>query len=125
MNYRDILGSCDETTVGQLVSRCPQTLDVFRKYVPDIDDRSQTTVEIIAATADRDREPLCQELSDTVMEQTPIEALDTDMLLELILRGYDAGHLEQLPKLHRLARKIEAVHRANPDVPEISVLRGV
>lgn len=37
--------------------------------------------------------------------QTSIEELDTDVLLELILRGYDVGHLQQLPKLHRLARK--------------------
>ncbi|MEP1217069.1 MAG: hemerythrin domain-containing protein [Marinobacter sp.] len=51
-------------------------------------------------------------------QQTPAEKLDTDALLDLILRGYDAAHLEQLPKLHRLARKIEAVHRANPDVPK-------
>lgn len=51
-------------------------------------------------------------------EQTPAEELDTDVLLELILRGYDVAHLEQLPKLHRLARKIEAVHRTNPNVPK-------
>lgn len=51
-------------------------------------------------------------------QHTPIEELDTDVLLELILQGYDVGHLQQLPKLHRLARKIEAVHRANPDVPK-------
>lgn len=30
-------------------------------------------------------------------QQTPIEELDTDMLLELILQGYDVGHLQQLP----------------------------
>lgn len=51
-------------------------------------------------------------------QQTPIEELDTDALLEIILRGYDAGHLAKLPEIHRLARKIEAVHRANPDVPK-------
>jgi regulator of cell morphogenesis and NO signaling len=51
-------------------------------------------------------------------QQTPIEELDTDALLEIILRGYDAGHMAKLPELHRLARKIEAVHRANPKVPK-------
>jgi regulator of cell morphogenesis and NO signaling len=50
--------------------------------------------------------------------QTSVEELDTDVLLELILQGYDAGHMAKLPELHRLARKIEAVHRANPDVPK-------
>ncbi len=50
--------------------------------------------------------------------QTSVEDLDTDVLLELILVGYEAGHLAKLPELQRLARKIEAVHRANPDVPK-------
>ncbi|MEQ5813979.1 hemerythrin domain-containing protein [Marinobacter sp. NFXS11] len=51
-------------------------------------------------------------------QQTSMEELDTDVLLELILQGYDAAHLAKLPELHRLARKIEAVHRANPEVPK-------
>lgn len=118
MNYQDILGSCHETTVGQLVTRCPQTLDVFRKYVPEIESHRQTPVDIVASIADVEPKQLCQELFDTVMEQTPIEDLDTDMLLELILKGYDAGHLAKLPEIHRLARKIEAVHRSSPEVPK-------
>ncbi|MFO7529495.1 MAG: hemerythrin domain-containing protein [Marinobacter sp.] len=118
MNYQDILGSCSETTVGQLVSRCPQTLAVFRKHVPEIEAHRLTTVDIVASIANVEPKRLCQELFDTVMEQTPIEELDTDLLLELILRGYDAGHLGKLPEIHRLARKIEAVHRANPEVPK-------
>ncbi len=118
MNYQDILGSCHETTVGQLATRCPQTLDVFRKYVPEIDAHRQATVETVASIADVEPKQLCQQLFDTVMEQTPIEDLDTDVLLELILRGYDAGHLAKLPEVHRLARKIEAVHRSSPEVPK-------
>lgn len=118
MNYQDILGSCHETTVGQLAGRCPQTLDIFRKYVPEIDARRDTTVEIVASIAGVEPKQLCQELFDTVMQQTPIEELDTDMLLDLISRGYDARHMAKLPEIHRLARKIEAVHRANPDVPK-------
>lgn len=51
-------------------------------------------------------------------QQTPIEEVDTDVLLELISQGYDAEHLAKLPEIHRLARKIEAVHRSSPDVPK-------
>lgn len=43
MNYQDILGNCSETTVGQLASRCPRTLDVFRKYMPEIESHRHTT----------------------------------------------------------------------------------
>lgn len=118
MNYQDILGRCSETTVAQLASRCPQTLDVFRRYVPQIDNQREATIDMVASIADVEPEQLCQELFDTVMEQTSIEELDTDVLLELILRGYDAAHLAKLPELHRLARKIEAVHRVSPEVPK-------
>lgn len=118
MNYHDILGSCHGTTVGQLASRCPQTLDVFRKYVPEIDAHRQTTVETVASIANIEPKQLCQQLFDTVMEQTPIEDLDTDVLLNLISRRYDASHLAKLPEIHRLARKIEAVHRSSPEVPK-------
>lgn len=33
--------------------------------------------------------------------QTQIEELDTDVLLELILRGYDAEHMAKLPGVDR------------------------
>lgn len=118
MNSQNILGCYHKTTVAQIINQCPQTVDVFCKYVPDLDAHRQTTVEAVAFIAEINPDQLCQELFDTVMEQTPIEALDTDALLELILRGYDVGYVEQLSKLHRLARKIEAVHRTDPDVPK-------
>jgi len=118
MNYQDIIGCYHETTVAQLIDQCPQTVDILSKYVPDLDANRQATVEAVASIADINPDQLCQELFDTVMEQTPIEALDTDVLLELIIRGYDVGHVEQLSKLHRLARKIEAVHRTHRDVPK-------
>lgn len=47
----------------------------------------------------------------------PLEELDTDSLRKLITDEYEAVHLDQLPKLHRLARKIETVHRTSPDLP--------
>ena len=118
MNYQDILGSCHDTTVSQVVSRCPSTLDIFRKYMPDIDKHSQTTIEAVATTADEPAKQLCRELFDTLMAETPIDDLDTDVLLEMVINRYEARHLEQLPKLHRLARKIETVHRTNPEVPK-------
>ncbi|MCL1477466.1 MULTISPECIES: hypothetical protein [unclassified Marinobacter] len=118
MNYQDIIGCYHETTVAQLIDQCPQTVDISSKYVPDLGANRQATVEAVATIADINPDQLCQELFDTVMEQTPIEALDTDVLLELIIRGYDVGHVEQLSKLHRLARKIEAVHRTHRDVPK-------
>jgi regulator of cell morphogenesis and NO signaling len=118
MKHQDILGSCQQTTVSQLAQRYPETVPVFRQYLPELDNVQALTVRAAAAQADIEPKRLCQALFDKVMEQTPIDDLDTDVLLELILRGYDTGHLARLSVLHRLARKIEAVHRTNPDVPK-------
>ena len=43
--------------------------------------------------------------------QAPAEMIDH------ILTRYHAVHREQLPELIRMARRVEAVHRDNPDVP--------
>ncbi|PSF07136.1 hypothetical protein C7H09_10055 [Marinobacter fuscus] len=118
MRYQTILGSCSTTTVNQLIHRCPETLSVFRKYVPDIPEDSPVTVKALAEESGAAPQALCRDLFDVYMEHNPLEDLDTDLLLKLIAENYDARHLEELPKLHRLARKIEAVHRANPDVPK-------
>lgn len=58
-----------EKTVGQLAGRCPQPLDVFRKYVPDIDAHHQATVETVASIADVEPKQLCQQLK-TLREMT-------------------------------------------------------
>jgi len=81
MNYQDILGRCSETTVSQLASKCPETLDVFRRYVPHIDKHRQATVDMVASISNVEPGQLCQELFDTVMEQTSVEELDTDVLM--------------------------------------------
>lgn len=118
MRYQTILGSCNTTTVNQLIHRCPETLPVFRKYAPDIPEDSPVTVKALAEESGAAPQALCRDLFDVYMEHNPLEDLDTNLLLELIAENYHARHLEELPKLHRLARKIEAVHWANPEVPK-------
>jgi len=118
MRYQNVLGNCDTTTVNQMTDRCPETLAVLHKYAPDINEQSQQTIKAVAESTGTPPRELCRDLFDKFMEQQPLEDMDTDLLLEMIVNAYDIKHLEQLPQLHRLARKIEAVHRANPDVPK-------
>lgn len=118
MRYQTLLGNCDTTTVNQLTDRCPETLEVFRKYAPEITGSSPRTIAELAAQTDLEPERLCQDLFDVYMKHNPLEDLDTETLLKLLEEHYDEEHLEQLPQLHRLARKIEAVHRTSPDVPK-------
>jgi regulator of cell morphogenesis and NO signaling len=118
MRYQSILGSCSETTVGKLISQCPETSAVFAEYGLNPAQHSTSTIREIAEKTSVEPKVLCQHLFDVYMAHKPLEELDTDSLLKLIAEEYEASHLDQLPKLHRLARKIEAVHRANPDVPQ-------
>lgn len=94
MNYQDILDSCHEPTVGQLVGRHPQPLDEFLKYVLEIEVHRAINNETEASDAEPMR--MYQELFNTAEEQAPVEALDSDVLLELILQGYDVGHFAKL-----------------------------
>lgn len=118
MRYQSILGSCGETTVDGLISQCPEVSAVFEGYGLNLAQNSESTIHEVAEKTSVEPKVLCQKLFDVYMEHKPLEELDTDSLLELITDEYEAVHLAQLPKLHRLARKIEAVHRANPDVPQ-------
>ncbi len=118
MNYQDILGRCSETAVSQLASRCPGTLDVFRRYVPHIDNHRQATVEMVASIANVEPGQLCQELFDTVMEQTSVAELDTDVLLALILRGY---HRPNERRTFNHQKTTEKAPRHDPKLPGTGV----
>jgi|SRR5690554_471222 len=124
MRYQSILGNCNETTIGGMINQCPQTSAVFQNHSLDISNDHNKTVQEAAAKAGIPGKTLCRELFDVCMEHKPLEQMETDTLLELLDTEYYTVHLEQLPALHRLARKIEAVHRATPGVP-IGITRAV
>lgn len=118
MRYQSVLGNCNETTVGRMIQQCPETSAVFQKYHLEPSHNNCKTLQQAAEQAGIEGDVLCQQLFDVCMAQKPLEDMETDALLKLLSTEYDAVHLEQLPALHRLARKIEAVHRASPDVPQ-------
>lgn len=124
MRYQSILGNCNETTIGRMIEQCPETSSVFQSYSLDVREDHSKTVHQAAAQAGIAGKTLCRQLFDVCMEHKPLEDMETDTLLELLSTEYDAVHAEQLPALHRLARKIEAVHRASPDVP-LGITRAV
>lgn len=117
MRYQSVLGNCNETTIGSMIKQCPETSEVFQSYSLDVKQDQDKTVQQAAAHAGIAGRTLCRQLFDVCMEHKPLEDMETDTLLELLHTEYDAVHQEQLPALRRLARKIEAVHRASPDVP--------
>ncbi len=46
------------------------------------------------------------------------ETLESDALITLIENRFHAVHRRELPELVRLARRVEAVHKDKPDVPQ-------
>ncbi|WP_309043025.1 hypothetical protein [Marinobacter sediminicola] len=124
MRYQSILGNCSETTIGGMVKQCPETSTVFQSHSLDVNNDHNKTVQEAAAQAGIPGKTLCRELFDVCMEHKPLEKMETETLLELLNTEYYAVHLEQMPALHRLARKIEAVHRATPGVP-LGITRAV
>jgi len=103
--------------IGRLAVDLPGSTAVFRRLKLDFccggqialreacDDKG-LSVDAVLAELDRLDRP-----DSPAVPQAPAEMIDH------ILTRYHAVHREQLPELIRMARRVEAVHRDNPDVP--------
>ncbi|MFE8071038.1 hemerythrin domain-containing protein [Marinobacteraceae bacterium S3BR75-40.1] len=118
MDYQCILGDYNQTTVAGLISRCPATRDVFKARLPKPERLGDLTLKQFAQRSEGEAGYLYRDLFDVYLQHHPLEELDTDVLLDILKKEYDASHLQQLPRVHRLARKIEALHRNNPEAPK-------
>jgi len=118
MKFESMLGNCNTTTVGDLVGRCPETAAVFGQYGGNNIHSANYTLAQFAEAYDVEESTLCRALFDVYMAVNPLEDMPSAELLALIARDYVAVREEELAKLHRLARKIEAVHRDSPVLPK-------
>lgn len=66
---------------------------------------------------DRTASQYSSERTSTSIDDHAMARLDTDSLLELITDEFNTKLTEQLEELHRLARKVEVVHREHTDAP--------
>lgn len=106
-----------ERHLGQIAVELPGATAIFRRLklgfccggnVPLADACAQKSLDAAAVAA----ELLALERHDTVQEFDTAAAL-----IDHILTRYHEVHRQQLPELIRMARRVEAVHRENPDVP--------
>ncbi|SDL97455.1 regulator of cell morphogenesis and NO signaling [Oryzisolibacter propanilivorax] len=103
--------------IGQIAVELPGATAVFRRLKLDFCCGGQVSLRQSAAEKGLDLQALVDELSAL---QRPDSAPDAGTPAELvghIVSRYHEVHREQLPELIRMARRVEAVHRANPDVP--------
>ena len=111
-----------DQSLGTLARTIPGATRVFDAHHFDFCCGGKQTLRSAAAQAGVDALPIVAELR--VLEGRTAgdggrdwSAASATELVDHILARYHAVHREQLPELIRMARRVEAVHRENPEVP--------
>ena len=106
-----------EQAIGQIAVELPGSTAVFRRLKLDFCCGGQ--ISLRQATADKglSLQAVLDELA-TLQRPSTLPDIGTPAeLIDHILTRYHDVHRAQLPELIRMARRVEAVHRDNPDVP--------
>jgi regulator of cell morphogenesis and NO signaling len=107
-----------ERTLADIASNLPGATAVFRRHKLDFCCGGQVSLREAAADKDRDLAVLEAELEETAAKGLPAELPeDTRDLIALIQTRYHSVHRQEFPELIRLAKRVEAVHRAHPAAP--------
>ncbi len=103
--------------LGQIAVDLPGATAVFRRLKLDFCCGGNVPLADACAEKKLDAEAVSAEL--LALERVDVAAeFDTPAaLIDHILKRYHEVHRQQLPELIRMARRVEAVHRDNPDVP--------
>ena len=103
--------------IGQIAVQLPGATAVFRRLKLDFCCGGHVSLDQAASDKGLDLQAVVHELSAL---QRPSELPDLGTpteLVEHIIARYHEVHREQLPELIRMARRVEAVHRDNPNTP--------
>ena len=107
-----------QQAIGQIAVDLPGATAIFRRLKLDFccggqiplaqacEQKNLSTAEVLDELARLDR---------PAVQTTPQSPND---MIDHILERFHAVHREQLPELIRMARRVEAVHRDNPHVPQ-------
>ena len=103
--------------IGQIAVQLPGATAVFRRLKLDFCCGGHVSLDQAASDKGLDLQAVVHELSAL---QRPSELPDLGTpteLVEHIIARYHEVHRAQLPELVRMARRVEAVHRDNPNTP--------
>lgn len=107
-----------DQTVGAIAASLPGATAVFRRHKMDFCCGGDVQLAEAARRKGVDIGALEAELAAlTSGAPDRIEGADSDRLIAHLLTRYHAVHRTELPELIALARKVEAVHSAHPEVP--------
>jgi len=107
----------DQQAIGQIAVELPGATAIFRRHKLDFCCGGQLSLAQAASEKHLDVQVLMGELADLQRTNAPVENTSTSALIDHVLARYHAVHREQLPELIRMARRVEAVHREHPLVP--------
>ncbi len=105
-------------SLGSLAVQIPGATAVFRKLKLDFCCGGQQSLEKACADKQLDLNTVLGEIRALQHQQPMPAAPSAGELIDHILLRYHEVHRQQLPELIRMARRVEAVHRDHPLVPQ-------
>jgi regulator of cell morphogenesis and NO signaling len=106
-----------EQAIGQIAVALPGATAVFRRLKLDFCCGGQVSLRQSAAEKGLDLAAVVDELAGLRHGDAPVGLTAPVALIDHILARYHDVHRQQLPELIRMARRVESVHRENPNVP--------
>jgi regulator of cell morphogenesis and NO signaling len=103
--------------LGEVAVALPGATEVFRRFKLDFCCGGDQTLAEAASARGVDLEILEATLQALDPADGPAVPLEPNALIDHILARYHTIHRRELPELAKLARKVEAVHRAHAQVP--------
>ena len=106
-----------DQALGQIAVQLPGATAVFRRLKLDFCCGGQISLRQAALDKKLDLPVVLAELATLERGSEAPETTAPAALIDHILERYHAVHRAQLPELIKMARRVEAVHRDNPQVP--------
>lgn len=106
-----------DQAIGHIAVQLPGATAVFRRLKLDFCCGGQVSLKQAATDKGLDAQAVIAELASLQRPQEVPALTDPAALIDHILTRYHEVHRNQLPELIRMARRVEAVHREHPQVP--------
>ncbi|KJS74596.1 MAG: iron-sulfur cluster repair protein YtfE [Serpentinimonas sp.] len=106
-----------QQAIGQIAVNLPGSTAVFRRLKLDFCCGGQVALHVACENKGLALDAVLAELAQLERPATQTAPQAPAAMIDHILERYHAVHREQLPELIRMARRVESVHRDNPNVP--------
>ena len=106
-----------QQAIGQIAVELPGATAIFRRLKLDFCCGGQIPLAQACEQKSLDTTTVLQELARLDRPEVEVAPPSPNAMIDHILERFHAVHREQLPELIRMARRVEAVHRDNPNVP--------